>query len=191
MIQYTQVRRLKVAAVVCGTAGAVRCRGRVLCCVLFPPAPLVTISPPLQTNRIPPELKESMQEHLRLHFDTQDASDEQARRWLGCGECRTASVGFVSQDKIKTQTQDQLWSRNRPWSPWSRLGKNDLCALPCPVPPQVLSIYPTPIRRRILAFLYMRHLSSCYLFRKCPQRFLDALLASARVEVFMPGGCEP
>jgi len=32
---------------------------------------------PLQTNRIPPELRESMQEHLRLHFDTQDASDEQ------------------------------------------------------------------------------------------------------------------
>ena len=31
----------------------------------------------LQTNRIPPELRESMQEHLRLHFDTQDASDEQ------------------------------------------------------------------------------------------------------------------
>lgn len=30
-----------------------------------------------QTNRIPPELRESMQEHLRLHFDTQDASDEQ------------------------------------------------------------------------------------------------------------------
>lgn len=33
----------------------------------------------------------------------------------------------------------------------------------------------------------MRHLRSCYLFRGCPQRFLDTLLASARVEVFMPG----
>ncbi|PSC71927.1 potassium channel SKOR [Micractinium conductrix] len=81
-----------------------------------------------QTNRIPPELKESMQEHLRLHFDTQDASDE-----------------------------------------------------------QVLSIFPTTIRRRILQYLYMKHLRACYLFRKCPQRFLDMLLASARVEVFMPG----
>ena len=31
----------------------------------------------VQANRTPSELKESMQEHLRLHFDTQDASDEQ------------------------------------------------------------------------------------------------------------------
>ncbi len=38
-----------------------------------------------------------------------------------------------------------------------------------------------------LQYLYMRHLRTCYLFRSCPQRFLDALLASARVEVFMPG----
>ena len=30
-----------------------------------------------QANNIPVELKESMQEHLRLHFDTQEASDEQ------------------------------------------------------------------------------------------------------------------
>jgi hypothetical protein len=61
---------------------------------------------------------------------------------------------------------------------------------------QVLSIFPTTIRRRILKYLYASHLSSSYLFRKCPQRFLDALLASARVEVFMPGMrgpgmCEP
>lgn len=81
-----------------------------------------------QTNHIPSELRESMQEHLRLHFDTENASDE-----------------------------------------------------------QVLSIFPTTIRRRILKYLYASHLSSSYLFRKCPQRFLDALLASARVEVFMPG----
>jgi hypothetical protein len=40
-----------------------------------------------QTNRIPSELKESMQEHLRLHFDTQDASDEQASHDL-----RTSAV---------------------------------------------------------------------------------------------------
>jgi hypothetical protein len=33
----------------------------------------------VQANRTPSELKESMQEHLRLHFDTQDASDEQVR----------------------------------------------------------------------------------------------------------------
>ena len=41
-------------------------------------------SPPVcvQANGIPSELKESMQEHLRLHFDTQDASDEQVRASL-------------------------------------------------------------------------------------------------------------
>jgi hypothetical protein len=60
--------------------------------------------------------------------------------------------------------------------------------LPQPPVPQVLSIFPTTIRRRILQYLYMRHLAACYLFRRCPQRFLDSLLASARVEVFMPGG---
>lgn len=38
---------------------------------------LLPLPASLQTNRIPPELRESMQEHLRLHFDTQDASDEQ------------------------------------------------------------------------------------------------------------------
>lgn len=97
---------------------------------------------------------------------------------------------------------------------------------PHPLPLQVLSIFPTTIRRRILQYLYMKHLRACYLFRKTPQvrvrkgggrggcskrlqgscsvsacagcqlsvlparrvqRFLDSLLASARVEVFMPG----
>ena len=52
---------------------------------------------------------------------------------------------------------------------------------------QVLSVFPTTISRRILQYLYMRHLRRCYLFAQCPQRFLDSLLASARVEVFMPG----
>jgi hypothetical protein len=65
------------------------------------------------------------------------------------------------------------------------------CSTPAWLPArvQVLSIFPTTIRRRILQYLYMRHLRNCYLFGSCPQRFLDALLASARVEVFMPGGC--
>ncbi|KAI7843594.1 hypothetical protein COHA_002836 [Chlorella ohadii] len=45
--------------------------------MLWPIAVDSGISAGLKTNRIPPELRESMQEHLRLHFDTQDASDEQ------------------------------------------------------------------------------------------------------------------
>jgi hypothetical protein len=52
---------------------------------------------------------------------------------------------------------------------------------------QVLSIFPTPIRRRIMRYLYIKHLRGSYLFKSCPSRFMDALLASARVEVFMPG----
>ena len=48
-----------------------------------------------QANRIPEELKESMQEHLRLHFDTQDASDEQVRGGdtvVRCGAVRCGAV---------------------------------------------------------------------------------------------------
>lgn len=38
-----------------------------------------------------------------------------------------------------------------------------------------------------LQFLYMHRMKECYLFKGVQQRFLDALLASARVEIFMPG----
>ena len=51
---------------------------------------------------------------------------------------------------------------------------------------QVLSIYPSTIRRRILRHLYQEPMQSCYLFADCKQKFLDALLAAARVELFMP-----
>lgn len=78
-------------------------------------------------NRLPTELRDSLQEHLRLHFDTSEVSDE-----------------------------------------------------------QVLSIFPSAIRRRILRHLYLRFLKGSYLFQGAPQRLLDALLASARVEIFMP-----
>ncbi|KXZ44423.1 hypothetical protein GPECTOR_68g396 [Gonium pectorale] len=52
---------------------------------------------------------------------------------------------------------------------------------------QVLGIYPTAIRRKVLRHLYLQPVRSCYLFRGCKQRFLDALLTAARVELFMPG----
>ena len=51
---------------------------------------------------------------------------------------------------------------------------------------QVLSIYPSTIRRRILRHLYQAPMQNCYLFADCKQKFLDALLAAARVELFMP-----
>jgi hypothetical protein len=50
----------------------------------------------------------------------------------------------------------------------------------------VLAVYPTTIRQRILRHLYSSSLASCWLFSSCQQQFLDALLASAQVELYMP-----
>eukprot|EP00775_Hariotina_reticulata_P010172 gene10172-10332_t len=79
-------------------------------------------------NQLPAQLKDEMQEHLKLKFNNQEASDD-----------------------------------------------------------QVLSIYPTTIRRRILRHLYLRHLRASYLFRGTPRKYLDALLAASRLELFRPG----
>jgi hypothetical protein len=68
-----------------------------------------------------------MQEHLRLHFNNEEASDE-----------------------------------------------------------QVLQIYPSTIRRRILRHLYLADVKRCYLFRDTKQKFLDALLSAGKVELYMP-----
>ncbi len=50
----------------------------------------------------------------------------------------------------------------------------------------VLNIYPTPLRKRILRFLYLKKLEECYLFKGCKPKLLDALLGSATVHLFMP-----
>ena len=39
---------------------------------------------------------------------------------------------------------------------------------------QVLSIFPTPIRRRIMRYLYLKHLRDSYLFKGCPSRWVVA-----------------
>lgn len=78
-------------------------------------------------NGIKPILRQEMQEHLRLHFNNEEAADE-----------------------------------------------------------QVLGIYPPTIRRRILRFLYLEVLQQCYLFRDSRIKYLDALLAVAKIELFMP-----
>ena len=77
--------------------------------------------------RVVQDLTDNMQGHLRLHFSSEEASDE-----------------------------------------------------------QVLAIYPTSIRRRILRHLYLDSLKRCWLFNGCRQKFMDAILAAARVELFMP-----
>ncbi|WIA21138.1 hypothetical protein OEZ85_005449 [Tetradesmus obliquus] len=51
---------------------------------------------------------------------------------------------------------------------------------------QVLAVYPTTIRRKILRQLYATPLRECYLFKKCGVKFLDALMLGARVELFLP-----
>jgi hypothetical protein len=54
---------------------------------------------------------------------------------------------------------------------------------------QVLSIFPTTIRRRILRQLYSNSLQGCYLFKDTGVKFLDALMLGARVELFLPKVC--
>jgi len=58
---------------------------------------------------------------------------------------------------------------------------------------QVLVIFPTTIRRRILRHLYLRQVRSAYLFKGVRQKFIDALLGVARIELFMPQArsCRP
>ena len=51
---------------------------------------------------------------------------------------------------------------------------------------QVLVIFPTTIRRRILRHLYLRQVLNAYLFKGVRQKFIDALLGVARIELFMP-----
>ena len=41
-------------------------------------------------------------------------------------------------------------------------------------------------RRRILRHLYSRQLRSTYLLGGCKQKFIDALLAVARIDMYMP-----
>lgn len=47
----------------------------------------------------------------------------------------------------------------------------------------VLAPYPTSIRRQVLRYLYLPALDQAYLFAGAKKRFLDALLAAARVEL--------
>jgi hypothetical protein len=51
---------------------------------------------------------------------------------------------------------------------------------------QVLGVYPSTIRRKVLRELYLPQLSSTYLFEGTSKRFLDNLLAEARLEVYLP-----
>ncbi len=51
---------------------------------------------------------------------------------------------------------------------------------------QVLQIFPTTIRRRILRHLYLGHVRNAYLFKGVRQKFIDAVLSVSRIELFMP-----
>jgi hypothetical protein len=51
---------------------------------------------------------------------------------------------------------------------------------------KVLRGFPTAIQRQVLRHLYLSALTSCWMFRGCKKKFLDGLLACAKVELFMP-----
>ena len=51
---------------------------------------------------------------------------------------------------------------------------------------KVLSIYPTAITRRVLCHNYLEPISQCHLFKGCKRKFLDILVPSCRIEMFMP-----
>ena len=50
----------------------------------------------------------------------------------------------------------------------------------------VLKAYPSSIRRKVLRQLYLPMLQKSYLFDGAKQRFLDALLSVARIELYLP-----
>ncbi|KAG1662417.1 hypothetical protein FOA52_012350 [Chlamydomonas sp. UWO 241] len=50
----------------------------------------------------------------------------------------------------------------------------------------VLAIYPSNLRRKVLRNLYSVQLKACYLLSDVGFKFIDALLAASRVELFMP-----
>eukprot|EP00798_Chlamydomonas_sp_ICE-L_P032551 gene32551-17268_t len=80
-----------------------------------------------RTRDIPPALYNAMEQHLELHFHSEETNDE-----------------------------------------------------------NVLSIYPSSLRRRVLRNLYETKLQDCYLFKDCATKFFDAVLAAARIELFLP-----
>jgi hypothetical protein len=51
---------------------------------------------------------------------------------------------------------------------------------------RVLSMYPTTLRRRVLRHLYGEPIAACWLLAGCRQKFVDSLLAAAKVELYMP-----
>ena len=51
---------------------------------------------------------------------------------------------------------------------------------------EVLKAYPSSIRRKVLRQLYLPCIQGCYLFNGVKPRFIDALLAVARVELYLP-----
>jgi hypothetical protein len=52
---------------------------------------------------------------------------------------------------------------------------------------QVLKPFPSPVRRKILRKLYLKPLLQTQLMKGVRQQFVDAFLASCKVEIFSPG----
>ena len=52
---------------------------------------------------------------------------------------------------------------------------------------QVLKPFPSAVRRKLLRRLYLKHLLQTQLMKGVRQQFVDAFLASCKVEIFSPG----
>ncbi|GAX76940.1 hypothetical protein CEUSTIGMA_g4387.t1 [Chlamydomonas eustigma] len=51
---------------------------------------------------------------------------------------------------------------------------------------KMLSIYPSALNNKVLRHLYLDSLKRCYLFKSCKPKFLDALMALCKADMFMP-----
>ncbi|GAX80357.1 hypothetical protein CEUSTIGMA_g7796.t1 [Chlamydomonas eustigma] len=51
---------------------------------------------------------------------------------------------------------------------------------------KVLAPYPSAITRRVLSHLYLEPIQQCSLFYNCKRKFLNAVMAACRTEMFMP-----
>ena len=135
------------------------------------------------------DLSDSMHAHLRLHFGNEEASDEHVRHLPFSKPYYRAQC--VLTDHLLSecvslyafaQMLEVMATGNQPSIVSGCLGSSSTkrsCA-------QVLHIFPTTIRRRILRHLYLEHVRSAYLFKGVRQKFIDALLGAARIELFMP-----
>ena len=161
------------------------------------------------------DLNDSMQAHLRLHFNNEEASDEQVCLFAHDPDwAKSRILSHAQGTAVKPAYMLRLLEVAAYTIVWSycalallrclgaivhlcllRHGNSAFHAMKCREvrlscesceTMQVLVIFPTTIRRRILRHLYLRQVRTAYLFKGVRQKFIDAILGVARIELFMP-----